>query len=87
MKLNNQNIFTKTDQKILWDDQLKGFGVRIYESGKRSFIIQIRDKSKKQFKRTIGNINLVSLKQARDEAKRILSLIHLGNDPFTKDKD
>ncbi len=72
MKLNNQNIFTKTDQKILWDDQLKGFGVRIYESGKRSFIIQIRDKSKKQFKRTIGNINLVSLKQARDEAKRIL---------------
>ena len=72
MKLNNQNIFTKTDQKILWDDQLKGFGVRIYESGKRSFIIQIRDKSKKQFKRTIGNINVVSLKQARDEAKRIL---------------
>ena len=41
MKLNNQNIFIKTDQKILWDDQLKGFGVRIYESGKRSFIIQI----------------------------------------------
>ena len=38
MKLNNQNIFTKTNQKILWDDQLKGFGVRIYESGKRSFI-------------------------------------------------
>ena len=74
MKLNNQNIFTKTDQKILWDDQLKGFGVRIYESGKRSFIIQIRDKSKKQFKRTIGNINVVNLKQARDEAKRILSL-------------
>ena len=60
MKLNNQNIFTKTDQKILWDDQLKGFGVRIYESGKRSFIIQIRDKSKKQFKRTIGNINIIS---------------------------
>ena len=82
MKINNQNIFTKTDQKILWDDQLKGFGVRIYESGKRSFIIQIIDKSKKQFKRTIGNINVVSLKQARDEAKRILSLIHLGNDPF-----
>ena len=75
MKLNNQNIFTKTDQKILWDDQLKGFGVRIYESGKRSFIIQIRDKSKKQFKRTLGNINVISLRQARDEAKRILSLI------------
>ena len=87
MKLNNQNIFTITDQKILWDDQLKGFGVRIYESGKRSFIIQIRDKSKKQFKRTIGNINIISLKQARDEAKRILSLIHLGKDLFAKDKD
>ena len=87
MKLSNQNIFTKTDQKILWDDHLKGFGVRIYESGKRSFIIQIRDKSKKQFKRTIGNINIVSLRQARDEAKRIMSLVHLGKDPFAKDKD
>ena len=66
MRLNNQNIFGKTDQKILWDDQLKGFGVRIYESGKRSFIIQIRDKSKKQFKRTIGNINVINLKQAKE---------------------
>ena len=41
---------------MLWDDQLKGFGVRIYNSGKRSFIIQVRDRSKKQFKRTIGSI-------------------------------
>jgi len=87
MKLNIQNIFTKTDLKMLWDDQLKGFGVRIYNSGKRSFIIQVRDRSKKQFKRTIGNINIISLRQARDEAKKILSLIHLGKDPFAKDKN
>ena len=87
MKLNSQNIFTKTDLKMLWDDQLKGFGVRIYNSGKRSFIIQVRDRSKKQFKRTIGNINIISLRQARDEAKKILSLIHLDKDPFAKDKN
>lgn len=41
----------------------------------------------KQFKGTIGIIHVVSLRQAKDEAKRILSLIHLGKDPFTKDKD
>lgn len=33
MKLNNQNIYFKTDKKILWDNYLKGFGVRIYNSG------------------------------------------------------
>ncbi|MDC0968724.1 integrase arm-type DNA-binding domain-containing protein [Alphaproteobacteria bacterium] len=72
MKLNSQNIFSKTDQKILWDDHLKGFGVRIYKSDKRSFIIQIRDRSKRQFKRTIGNINIISLKQARDERNKLI---------------
>ena len=87
MKLNNQNIFSKTTQQIIWDDQIKGFGVRIYSSGKRVFIIQIRDKGKQQHKKTIGDINILTLKQARDEAKRILSLIHLGHDPFAKEKD
>mgnify|MGYP006995591171 CR=1 FL=1 len=32
----------KAESYIIWDGDVKGFGVRIYPSGKRSYIIQYR---------------------------------------------
>jgi len=64
------------------DIQLKGFIVRIQPSGITSYLVQYgRGK-----RLTIGRANLLTLAQARDEAKKRLASATLGNDPMEERK-
>lgn len=60
-------------QKDFWDATLKGFGVRVSQGGTKTFVLNI-DNSR----RTIGRYGVISLAEARDEAKRILAERTLG---------
>lgn len=57
----------------LWDDTLKGFGVRVGKSSK-TFIVLIESGRRKK----IGRYPVISLAKARSEAKRILAEKALG---------
>ncbi|TDI82224.1 MAG: DUF4102 domain-containing protein, partial [Caldithrix sp.] len=39
---------------FVWDTQLPGFGLRVYPSGKRKYILQYRTKSNRQRRLVIG---------------------------------
>ena len=54
---------------IRWDADMPGFGVRIYPSGKKSFVLSYRSKGKKHLF-TVGQYGKVTLEQARDIAKK-----------------
>jgi len=69
-----------TSDKIYFDDDLPGFGLRLREGGKRSWITQFRVGSK-QRRVTIGTVKTTSLDAARNQARRILAKVHLGGDP------
>ena len=86
MKLNNQNIYKVKYTGVIWDEDIKGFGLRIHPSGKKVYILQIRDKNKIQHKQTIGDINQIKLKDAKLLAKKTISKCLLGENPFEKDK-
>lgn len=58
----------------LWDDALKGFGLRVYPGGAKTFIVLIGPGRRQ----TIGRYPLLSLAKARDEAKRVLAEKTLG---------
>lgn len=58
----------------LWDGSLKGFGLRINHGGKKSWIVLIASGRRQ----TIGHYPLVSLADARKEARRILAEKELG---------
>ncbi len=67
---------------FLWDSDLKGFGLKVFPSGTKSFVVQYRAPSDgKTIRRTIGKFESPwSPKAARDEAARFLHLVGLGHD-------
>ena len=70
----------KNEWCIWWDEELTRFGVRIYPSGKKSFVIFYRHNRAMKLK-TIGKHGLLTLVQARERAKKDLSMLLDGEDP------
>ena len=67
-------------ERIVFDDDLPGFGVRIRAGGKRTWIIQYR-KGAKQRRLTLGTLRAIDPAKARKSAENLLAKIQLGGDP------
>jgi len=67
-------------QVVYWDDEIKGFGLRVSPGGAKTFFYQGRLKGK-SFKMTIGRYGKLTAKQGRDEAKRVAAMVELNQDP------
>lgn len=74
------------NEAYLWDDELKGFGVRLYPSGAARFILKYRTSAGAQRKYSIGRIGIVTAEQARDLAKIALGKLASGEDPSAASK-
>jgi integrase len=66
--------------KIFFDDGLSGFGLRVRDGGKRTWIAQYRVGTK-QRRVTLGTVENLDALAARQRAKDVLSRVHLGGDP------
>src|ERR1700676_3050995 len=62
-------------QKTHWDDTLKNFGCRVSQGGTKSFVVQ-HGADRRLI--TIGRYPVITLAEARVEAKRILAELTLG---------
>lgn len=70
----------KPKDYVIWDDDLPGFGLRVFASGKRSYVIQYRAKGcSRRF--TIGLHGIWTTETARREAKVQLGRIAQGDNP------
>ena len=68
-------------EELIWDSDLKGFGLRVKPTGVKSYLIQYRDAQGRSKRVTIGQHGRITCEQARDEAKRKLAAVTLGADP------
>src|SRR5208282_6572431 len=66
--------------KIFFDGGLSGFGLRVRDGGKRTWIAQYRVGTK-QRRVTLGTVENLDPQAARQRAKDVLSKVHLGGDP------
>ncbi len=64
----------------LWDATLPGFGLRITDKGKKSWVLMYRIRGR-QRRLTIGSYPAFSLSEAREEARAALRDLERGNDP------
>jgi len=81
------NIKTTNVINTYWDETLKGFGLCVRPSGKKTFILKYRigrGRSAPVRKQTIGTSSVITTEQARLRAKGFLLTASQGVDPFEK---
>jgi len=65
---------------VIWDDELLGFGLRVFTSGKRSYLIQYRSVGRSR-RYTIGQHGVWTPELARKEAKVQWGRVAKGDNP------
>lgn len=69
---------------VVWDEEIKGFGLRVSKSGVKTYILKYRvggGRRGAQRKATIGRHGQITPDQARDTAKTWAAQVALGGDP------
>lgn len=70
-----------SSRDVRWDDELAGFGLRIYPSGKKSFVLSYRSAGRKRLM-VVGAYGVKTLDQARKEARVHLVALEGDTDPL-----
>ena len=65
---------------FIWDDELRGFGLRVYPSGRKMYLAQFRASGRVR-RVNVGLHGAITAEDARTEAMKHLSTVRLGGDP------
>ena len=66
---------------VFWDSELSGFGVRVYPSGSKYYVVQTRAGGKAAKRVTVGRHGIVTAEEARRREALIISRIEAGEEP------
>ena len=69
---------------FVWDSELRGFGVRVKPSGRRSYLVQYRTSGNVSRRMTIGVHGVFTAETARTRARELLHAARSGADPATE---
>lgn len=65
-----------------WDDELPRFGVRIFPSGRKTFVVQYRI-NRRSRRMNLGSFGILTPDVARGRALQTLGLVEAGQDPLS----
>ena len=68
---------------VFWDRDLPGFGVRVYPSGRKTYVVQCRGPNGSK-RVTLGRHGAITPGQARKRAVRVIDRIKAGEEPRTR---
>ncbi|HLW80216.1 MAG TPA: tyrosine-type recombinase/integrase [Terriglobia bacterium] len=69
---------------VQWDSELPGFGLRVKPSGRKSYILQFRNRQGRSRRLTLGAHGVLTPDAARRQAKQLLAEVERGADPVTQ---
>ena len=81
-KASYQGSKEKNERCLLMDGEIAGFGLRIYPSGKKTFILRYRTAENRQRMITLGAHGVLTLYEARNKARLFLAEKIQGKDPL-----
>ncbi len=67
---------------VRWDLGLPGFGLRVYPSGRKAFVLSYRNQANRKRMMTLGDFGVLTLDQARKRAQKALVAVEDGADPL-----
>ena len=73
-------LFVEGKDAIFWDRELQGFGVRVYPSGRKVYVVQSRGPGGSK-RATVGRHGDITADQARKDAAAIIDRIKSGLEP------
>ena len=68
----------------LWDHQMPGFGVRVYPTGRKVYVLQYRTEAGETRKMKLGKHGPLTAEGARRKAQELLGKIASGEDPSSE---
>ena len=66
---------------VFWDSALSGFGVRVYPSGSKYYVVQTRVAGRAPRRITVGRHGVITAEEARRRAALIIARIKAGEEP------
>ena len=75
-------LAVESGDAVFWDRDLAGFGVRVYASGRKVYVVQMRGPAGGPRRVTVGRHGEVSPDEARREAAAVIDRIRRGEKPF-----
>ena len=76
-------VKARQNEYVLWDENLKGFGLRVHPSGRKVFVVKTRCRGR-AIKMTIGPHGAVSVSEARERAAEIIADARAGRNPAVR---
>lgn len=73
--------------RLVFDDTVRGLGLRISNKGAKNFIVQFRNASGAKRRLPLGAWGAITLEQARQAARSALGQVATGRDPFSDRKN
>ena len=87
-RLNRRTISRRTVEAleverdtVFWDSELMGFGVRVYPSGSKYYVVQTRAGGAAAKRVTVGRHGVISAEEARRRAALVIARIKAGEEP------
>ena len=66
---------------VFWDDGLPGFGIRVYPSGAKHYVVQTRTPGEVPMRMTLGRHGVIDAREARNRAALAIARIRAGQPP------
>jgi hypothetical protein len=70
------SLTTPDTESILWDDELSGFGLRLYPTGRKVYVVQYKLHGRTR-RKTLGKHGVITADEARKDAKVVQADVHM----------
>ncbi|KPA20425.1 Transposase [Shimia sp. SK013] len=77
---------SRTKDYLVWDSDMRGFGLRVYPTGKKTYLVQYRI-ARRTRRVTIGQHGVLTADEARKRARQLLGDVAHGGDPSGEKQD